>query len=265
MVFDILSYEFMQRALLGGFLIGVVSAMVGVFLVLKRLSLLGDSFAHASFGGIALGFVMGFNPMITALIFVGIASLGIDRLVNKFKIYGESAIAIILSFGMALALILISVANKMDYNIFSYLFGSILTISYADIVIAGSVLVLVIVYYWFFYKKLMFSAFNSDIAYVRDSKTKIVDKLFIVLASFVIVASIKAVGILLISALLVVPALIGLGLGKSFKMTIFISVVSSVVGIYIGIFISYFYDIPAGASIVMSLIGLFILSIFFKR
>ena len=137
MVFEILSYEFIQRALLGGVIIGVASSLIGIFLVLKRLSLLGDSFAHISFGGIALGFFLNFPPLLTALAFVTLASLGIDKLMNKLKLYGESAIALVLSFGVAFALILLSAAKKLNSQVvFSYLFGSILTMSYKDIMLA---------------------------------------------------------------------------------------------------------------------------------
>lgn len=264
-MFEILQYEFMQRALLGGFLIGIITSLIGVFLVLKRLSLLGDSFAHASFGGIALGFVLGINPILTALAFVSIASLGIDKLVNKIKIYGESAIALILSFGMALALILIGVAKKMDSNIFSYLFGSILTINYLDILIAFIVLVLILIFYYFNYKTLFYSAFNNDIALIRNKNTQLVDKLFIILCAITVVVSIRAVGILLISALIVIPALIGLRLGKSFKSSMIISMIFSVIGIYLGIFVAYFFDLPTGGTIVMSLLFLFVLSLIFKK
>lgn len=265
MVFDILGYEFMQRALLGGFLIGVSSSLIGVFLVLKRLSLLGDSFAHASFGGIALGFVLKINPLITAILFVGIASLGIDKLVNKMKMYGDSAIALFLSFGMAFAIILIGYANKMNNNIFSYLFGSILTISLVDIYIMFFVLILILVFYYFNYKNLLYSTFNNEMAIVRNKKIKWVDKIFIILAAITIVVSIRAVGILLISAILVIPTLIALRLSNSFKSTLIIASISSVLGIYIGIFLAYFFDLPTGGVIVMSQIGLFVLSLFYKK
>jgi zinc transport system permease protein len=264
-MFEILQYEFMQRALIGGLIIGIITSLTGVFLVLKRLSLLGDSFAHASFGGVALGFVLGINPLLTALGFVAIASLGIDRLINKLKIYGESAIALILSFGMAFALILIGIADKMDYNIFSYLFGSILTINYLDILIASLVLFLIIIFYYFNYKTLFYSTFNKEIALVRSKKTQIVDKIFIILSAITIVISIRAVGILLISALIVVPALIGLRLANSFRNTIIISTISSVLGIYLGIFTAFIFDLPAGGTIVMSLLFLFTLSVLFKK
>ncbi len=265
MVFEILTYEFMQRALIGGFIIGIASSLVGVFLVLKRLSLLGDSFAHASFGGIALGFLLGINPIITALIFVIAASLLIDKLISKLKIYGESAIAIILSFGMALALIIAGIAQKLDTNIFSYLFGSILTINKSDLILAFSVLLIIIIFYYFNYKNLIYSAFNSEIAKVRNKKIILIDKLFIILSALTIVISIRAVGILLISALIVIPALIGLNLGKSFKSSIIIACIASVIGIYLGIFTSYIFDIPTGGTIVMSIIFLFVISLFFKK
>ena len=262
---EILNYEFMQRALIGGLIISIATSLIGVFLVLKRLSLLGDSFAHASFGGVALGFVTGINPILTAIGFVTLASFGIDKLINKVKLYGESAIALILSFGMAFALILIGIADKLDTNIFSYLFGSILTINNLDIIISVLVLILILVFYYFNYKTLFYSAFNNEMALIRNKKTKLVDKLFIILAALTIVISIRAVGILLISALLVVPALVGLRLGNSFKSSIFISIITSVLGMYLGIFNSYFFDLPAGGTIVMSLLFLFILSLFFKK
>lgn len=264
MIPEILTYEFMQRALLGGLLIGVSSSLVGVFLVLKRLSLLGDSFAHASFGGVALGFVLNINPLLTALGFITIASLGIDRLINKIKLYGESAIALILSFGMAFALILIGLAGRLDTNIFSYLFGSILTINNTDIIIMAIVLTLILVFYYFNYKNLLYSAFNQEVARVRNKKIVWIDKLFIVLAAITVVISIRAVGILLISALLVIPSLIGLRLGKSLKSTIIISAIASVIGIYLGIFSSYWFNLPAGGTIVMSMIILFGLSLLKK-
>lgn len=262
---EILQYEFMQRALIGGLIIGLATSLIGVFLVLKRLSLLGDSFAHASFGGVALGFVLGINPLLTALGFVTLASLGIDKLVNKIKIYGESAIALVLSFGMAFALILIGIADKMDYNIFSYLFGSILTINYTDILIAFVVLVLISVFYYFNYKVLFYSAFNNDMASIRNEKTEFVNKIFIILSAITIVISIRAVGILLISALIVVPALIGLKLANSFRNTIIFSMISSVLGIYLGIFTAYLFDLPAGGTIVMSLLFLFALTLLIKK
>lgn len=262
---ELLSYEFFQRALVGGLFIGLTCGLVSVFLVLKRYSLLGDSFAHASFGGVALGFVLNWNPLLTALGFVGLASLGLDKLVSRLKLYGEAAIALVLSFGMAFALILISVANKMDSTIFSYLFGSILTINSTDIVLAAIVLVLVLIFYKFAYKNLLYSSLNQEVALVRDKRTVLINRLFIVLCALTVVISIRAVGILLISALIVVPGLIGLRLGSSLKSSLVISSVVSVLGILLGIILSYYLDIPTGATIVMTLLGLFVLSLFVKR
>ena len=265
MILDILGYSFMQRALIAGFLIGISTALIGVFLVLRRLSLLGDSFAHVSFGGIALGFLLKINPLYTALVFVGIVSLGIDKLVNKMKVYGDAAIAVFLSFGMALALIIIGFGEGLNSNIFSYLFGSILTVSNSDIYIMLLVLIFILIFYYFNYKNLLFSSFNYEMAVVRNRNVVLIDKLFIILAAITIVMSIRAVGILLISALLVIPTLIALRLSKSFKLTLFFASFFSVLGIYIGIFFAYIFDLPAGGTIVMSLVFLFILSLFYKK
>ena len=150
---EILNYEFMQRAIIGGILIGISCSLIGVFLVLKRLSLLGDGLAHATFGGIGVGLLFNLNPMITAMFFAIVASLGIDKLINKVKIHGDSAIAVVLGFGMALALIIIGIADEFNYNLFSYLFGSILTITELDLYILGGILVVEILFFVLFYKK----------------------------------------------------------------------------------------------------------------
>lgn len=258
---ELLSYEFMQRALLGGLLIAISSSIIGVFLVLRRLSLLGDSLAHASFGGIAIGIVLGINPFITALGLVGALSLGLDKLIHKVKLYGESAIALILSFGMATALLLISIVDRLDSTLFSYLFGSLLTISWLDVYVMIAVLVIICVFLYFFYPLLVYSTFNREVAIVKTKQTYVMEKLFLILAALTVVISIRAVGILLISALLVIPSLIGLRLGFSLKSTLVLSTISSIIGIYGGIFLSYYFDLPIGGTIVMTLIVLFIVSL----
>ena len=262
---EILSFQFMQYALLGGFVISLATSLVGVFLVLKRMSLIGDSFAHASFTGVAIGFLLGINPILSALGFIVIISVIMNKLISKIKLYSESAIAVMLSFSLALALILISIANEFNTSLFTYLFGSLLTISLLDISIAATVLLLIIIFYYFNYTRLMYSTFNYEIAQIRDKKTVFVDKIFTVLCALTIVISIKAVGILLISALLVLPALIGLRLSNSFKSAIIISMISSLIGMYAGIFLSYFFNLPVGGVIVMSLVGLFILSLLIRK
>lgn len=258
---EILSYPFMQRALLGGLLIAISCSLLGVFLVLRRLSLLGDGLAHASFGGVALGLLLKINPLYTALGFAIIASLGIDKLVKRIKLYGESAIALVLATGMSFALIIIGFAQGFNYNLFSFLFGSILTINYNDIYLLIGLLILILIFFKLFYKDLIYSTFNEDIARVRKKRVDLVNRIFIVLTAITIVLSIRAVGILLISALLVIPALIGLRLAKSLKITLLISTIASILGIYLGVYFSYLFNLPAGGTIVMSLVVLFIISI----
>lgn len=262
---EVLQFQFMQQALLGGLIISLATSLIGVFLVLKRMSLIGDSFAHASFTGIAIGFFLGINPILSALVFILIISLIMNKLISKIKLYSESAIAIMLSFSLALALILISLANEFNTSLFTYLFGSLLTISLLDIGITTIVLLLILLFYYFNYTRLMYSAFNIEIAQIRDSKTQLTDKVFTILCAMTIVISIKAVGILLISALLVLPALVGLRLANSFKSSIIISVFTSLIGVYLGIFLSYFFNLPVGGVIVMSLVGLFLMSLLIRK
>lgn len=262
---ELLEYPFMQRALIGGLLIGISCSLLGVFLVLRRLSLLGDGLAHASFGGIALGLLLNINPIHAALGFAVIASLGIDRLIKKIKLYGESAIALVLATGMSFALIIIGFAQGFDYNLFSFLFGSILTLNMNDIYLMIGLLVAVLIFLKIFYKDLVYSTFNEEIAIIRNRNVSIVNRIFIILTAITIVIAIRAVGILLVSALLVIPALIGLQLSKSLKQTLVISMISSIIGIYLGIFLSYVFDIPTGGTIVMSLVVLFVLSIILKN
>lgn len=161
---------------------------------------------------------------------------------------------------MATALLLISIVDKLNSTIFSYLFGSLLTISWNDVFIMGVVLVLVTLFFYMFYPLLLYSTFNREVAIVKDKRTHFVEKIFLVLSALVVVISIKAVGVLLISALLVIPSLIGLRLAHSMKTTLIIATLSSITGIYGGIFLAYLFDLPIGGVIVMSLIGLFILS-----
>lgn len=262
---EILQFQFMQYALLGGFIISLATSLIGVFLVLKRMSLIGDSFAHAAFTGVAIGFFLGINPILAALGFIIIISAIMNQLILRLKLYSESAIAVMLSFSLALALILISLANEFNVSLFTYLFGSLLTISLFDILLATIVLICIIIFYYFNYNRLLYSSFNLEIAQIRDSKTQFSDKIFTILCALTIVISIKAIGILLISALLVLPALVGLRLATSFKSSIFISICTSLLGVYSGIFLSYFFNLPVGGVIVMSLVGLFCLSLLVKR
>ncbi len=256
-MFELLSYSFMQKALIGGFLIAFTCGLMSPFIVLRRLSLLGDGIAHFSFGGIALGLLLGIEPIIAALISAVVGGFIVQQLVKK-NLYGDAAISLILSFGVGLGIIVIGLARGFNVNLFSYLIGSLLSLTYLDIALAAAMLVLIAAFLVWGYNQLVFSSFNQELAELRSKKTIFINTIFILLVTLTVVISIRAVGILLVSAMLVIPTLIALQLSKSFKGTLVISTIASVLATLIGIVASYYLNIPPSGTIVMLLFLLFI-------
>ena len=247
-----LSYGFMQKALLGGFAIALCCGLLGPFLVLRKLSLLGDGLAHLAFGGVALGLLFGINPLISALITVIIGSFWVKSLVKK-NVYGDAAIALLLSLGVGLGIVVIGIVRGFNTNLYSYLIGSILALSVVDIILAFALLFAAVMFLIFFYKDMLHLTFNEELALLSRKNVNLANVLFTILVAMIVVISIRAVGILLVSALLVIPTLISLNLSKSFKHTLIISSVSSVIAMIAGIIISYIIDIPPSGSIVLLL------------
>lgn len=265
MVLDIFNYEFIWKALFAGSMIGASCAILGVFLVMRHMSLLGDGLAHSSFAGIAAGLLLNVYPIFAALGFAGIAAIIVQALVDRKKIYGDSAIAVVLAFGMSLALILVGLAGGFNTGLFSYLFGSILTLEWRDVYIILTITIITLVFVMSFYRSLLFTTFSREIAKVRNIKTTLLSYAFVVLVAFTVVIAIRAVGILLVSSLLVLPALISLEVSKSFKGTILYSLVFSILSIWLGVIFSYYVDIPTGATIVMILCIVYFVSLSLEK
>lgn len=261
---ELLSYEFMQRALLGGLAIAITCGLIGPFLVLRKLSLLGDGLAHLSFGGVALGLLLGINPLITTLVAVVGGSLFVNKVINK-DLHGDAAIALILSFGVGLGIIIIGAVRGFGVDLFSYLIGSILALNTFDLILAGALLIATLAFVIVYFKDLLLFAFNQELAELRIKKIHVLNTIFILLVAFTVVVSIRAVGILLISALIVLPTLISLQLSKSFKSTLFISVGASVLATLVGIVSSFYLDIPPSGTIVMFLFAMYILAVLGKK
>ncbi|MDD9952992.1 MAG: metal ABC transporter permease [Candidatus Woesearchaeota archaeon] len=264
-VLEFLHYEFMQRALLGGILIGITCAVIGVFLVLNRLSLLGDGLAHLSFGGIAVGMLFGVNPLYAALGIAVLGALFVQRLIQKARIYGDAATAVILSFGVGLAVVIIGAVKGFSVNLFSFLIGSILALSITDIVLIATIFVLVVGTVIVLYKRLVFITFSSAVAQTNGINVTLVNYVFAVLTAVTVIIAIRAVGILLVSSLLVIPALISLRFSRSFKSTLVIASATSVVAVLLGTFIAFYADIPPGGTIVLVLCALFLGTLAVKR
>lgn len=256
MSLEILGYGFMHRALVSGAAIAVLCSVVGLFLVLRRYSLFGDAIAHSSFGGIALGLLAGVYPLWTAY-GVSIASaLIITKVKDKFNISGDASIAVLLSSGIAAGLVIIGLSGGFTVDIFSFLFGSILLVGADDavlvLVMTGAILIIVLL----FYRQMLYSTFSEEQAQVSGIHVQRINYLIVVMAGITVVTSIQLVGVLLISALFVIPNVTAIMYGRGFLQTAVISVILSVSAVVAGILVSYLFDITPAGTIVLLSIGM---------
>ena len=251
MVFEILQYSFMQRALLSGVVVAATCSVVGLFLVLRRQSLFGDALSHAAFGGVAVGLFTSIYPLWTASIISVLAALGITKLRQSAKISPDAAVAVMLSSGLAIGIVLIGLAGGFNLDLESFLFGSILLISLQDqlMILALSAVVLMTIYK--LYKQLLYITFSEDQAKVSGINVTRLNYLFIALASLAVISSLRLVGVLLISSLIVIPNITAMMFGKGFKKTSLISVVIAVSSVLLGIVVSYIANLAPGGVIVL--------------
>ena len=219
---ELFQYSFAIRGLVAGLIIGFIAPLIGIFLVLRRYSLIADTLAHVSLAGIAIGFLLKINPILTAIASTVLSSVVIERMRTSKKVYGESALAIFLSGSLALAVVLISLAHGFNTGLLNYLFGSIVTVKQTDLLIIGSLGALVVVVLALFYKELVYITFDEESAQVSGIPTRLINTLLIVLAALTVSLSIPIVGVLLISALMVIPVVTALQFRRSFIKTIFI-------------------------------------------
>lgn len=258
MVVEILEAGFIQRALITGIAAAVVCSAVGLFLVLRRHSLFGDALSHMAFGGIAVGLFTNIYPIWTAIIVSVLAALGMTKLRQSTKVPPDAAVAVLLSSGLALGIVLVSISGGFSVDLFSFLFGSILLVSPDEVYMilglsAGIMAILLL-----FYRKFMYIAFDEEQAKVSGLQVSKLNYLFIVLASITVIASIRLVGILLISSLIVIPNITAMLFGKGFKKTALISGMLGVFSVVAGVLISYEANIATGGTIVLVLVMTFL-------
>lgn len=258
MLLNIFQYGFIIRGLEAGIVIAVIAPLVGIFLVLRRYSLIADTLSHVSLAGIAIALLFGLNPILTALGVTIVASLGIEKLRTSKRIYGESALALFLSGSLALAIVLLSLAHGFNTNLFNYLFGSIVTVTASDIYTIVILAVIVIGVLLLFYKELVFVTFDEDAAKVSGIPTRLINTILILLAAVTVSLSIPIVGVLLISALIVVPVVTALQLRNNFIKTIFWAEIISLFSVISGIFLSFYLNLSTGGTIVLIMLAIFI-------
>jgi zinc transport system permease protein len=247
---EILSLPFMQRALIGGALVGFLASYYGVFIVQRGLSFLGSGLAHAAFGGIALGLLLQTEPLWVALPFTIIVAIGISWVKNRTELSSDTAVGIFFSVSMALGIVFLFLRREYTADAFTYLFGSILAVTQTDIWITLAMVFIVFIT-WPLWSRWAYTSFDRELA--QTDRLPIIrdDYILSVLIAVTIVVAIKVVGIVLIAAFLVIPAATARVLSRSFRMMTIVSVAIGVSSALIGLVVSYYIDIPSGATIIL--------------
>ena len=258
MILEALSYAFMQKALIAGVAVGIICSFMGTFLVLRRYSLFGDGIAHVAFGGISVGLFLGVFPLWTAFIVSILGGLGLQKLRQSTKISGDAAVAVVLSSGFAVGVILVSASGGFSVDLFSFLFGSILLISDEDLIMILTISTGVIATLILLQKQFLHLTFNEEQAKLGGLQTTLLNYAFVILAAITVVTSFRLVGMLLISALVVIPNITAMMYGKGFKKTVGISLGISVFSVISGILVSYFFNVAASGTIVIIAVGILI-------
>ncbi|CAE6491958.1 MAG: metal ABC transporter permease [Candidatus Nitrosotenuis sp.] len=251
MTFEILSYGFMQKGLIAGIAIAVICSMMGLFLVLRRFSLFGDALAHMAFGGISIGMLVGVYPLWTAFIVSVLGALGITKLRKSTKISGDAATAVLLVSGLGIGVLLISITGGFKVDLFSFLFGNILLISLEDTALIVGISIGIISILAILRRSFLHLTFDEEQAKINGLDVDKLNYVFVALASVTVITSMRLVGILLISALIVLPNITSMMLGKSFKTTMLLSISISVISVVSGIILSYYFDLAPSGTIVM--------------
>lgn len=265
MVLEILEAGFIQRALITGVAVAVICSAIGLFLVLRRHSLFGDALAHIAFGGIAVGLFTNIYPIWSAIVVSVLAALGMTKLRESKSIPPDATVAVLLSSGLALGIVLVSISGGFSVDLFSFLFGSILLVSQEEVLMILGLSAGVMAVLLFFYRSFMHISFDEEQAKVNGLNVSRLNYLFIVLASITVIASIRLVGILLISSLIVIPNITAMLFGKGFRKTALISGTIAVISVVAGILISYAANVATGGTIVLTLVLVFLLTLAIKK
>ncbi len=251
-MFQILSYTFMQRALIASTLIGIVCAVIGVYVVLKGLAFIGTGIAHASFGGVALGFLLGFNLIFTAALFSLAGAMGIGVVSRRSNVREDTAIGIYFTASMAFGVLLVGLLQGYNVDVFGFLFGSVLAVTRDDLLLSGLLGVGVLLIVGLFFKELLFISFDQEMAQVVGVPAVQLYYLLLGLIAITVVISIKVVGVILVEALIVTPAAAAYQLTDDFRRMMAIAVGVGIVSAVAGLFLSYWFDVASGATIVLT-------------
>jgi zinc transport system permease protein len=262
MIEAIFHYEFLQNAFLTGILIGIIAPLLGAFIVVRRLSLIADALSHVTLSGIAASLYVSqtvpslatLNPLYFGMVFSVLGSVFIERLRTLYKHYQELAIPIILSGGVGIGAIFISLADGFNTDLFSYLFGSVSAVSRGDLYLIGIISVVVISVIFFLYKELFLLSFDEEHAKASGIPAKAIHFIFMIMVALVIAASMRIVGILLVSSLMTLPVAASIRVAKGFKQTIGFAVLFGEISVIVGLVSAFYLNLAPGGTIVVTII-----------
>jgi len=256
---SIFQYDFILKGLLGAIFASITAGIIGTYIVTRKMVFLSGGITHASFGGIGIGYYAGINPVVGAAIFGVLSALGIEYLSLHHRIREDSAIGILWAFGMAVGIIFIYLTPGYSPNLMSYLFGSILTVTTADIIALGIMSLILCIYFGAFYRTILYTSFDESFARTYSAYVDIFKYLTTSLVALTIVLNIRMAGVILVLSLLTIPPNIAMLFTRRYSNIIFFSILSGFIGTAAGYIISYFAGIPVGATIIFTLVIIWIL------
>jgi zinc transport system permease protein len=262
---EALASPFMQKALVAGVLVSLLTGMISAFVVLRKMSFVGAGISHAAFGGVAIGFYAGVNPLVAAVVYAVLVAIGIEATAKRGKISEDVSIGIFYSVSMAIGIALVSLSASYNIDLFGYLFGNILAITREEIILTLATSVAVISVIVCFLKELFLITYSEELARVSGVRVDLLNTLFLIALSVSIVVSIRIVGIIMVSALLVIPGATARLFAKGLRSMIVLSCSAGLAAVIAGLFLSYQYDIAPGAGIVLTSAAIFFISLMVKK
>ncbi|MEW6163113.1 MAG: metal ABC transporter permease [Nitrospirota bacterium] len=254
-----LTYNFMQRAMLAGLFIALSCSILGIFLILRRDAMIGHGLAHVTFGGVALGLFLKITPLLVAVAVAALCAIGVVELKKKASLYGDTAIGIFSSIGMATGVVLASLASSFNVDLLGYLFGNILAIEKAEVLIAIILTIVVLLVIVLFYQELLYITFDPESAKTSGIHVARLDSVLAILVAVTVVLGMKVVGLLLVAALLVIPSAAGLQLAGSFRQAVLFSCLIAAGSLVSGLFMAFYWDLPASGTIILSSFVIFVI------
>ncbi len=255
---DMLQFDFMQRAVVAGLVVGLICPAIGIFIILRKQSLIGDGLGHIAFAGVATGWLLGIYPVMSAMVITVLAAAGIEELRARRPAYGDMVLAIFFYTGIACAVLFSSLAKTNSVSLFGYLFGSIVTVSVQDVATVGALAIAVLLTLGVMFKELLFVTFDEEVARISGLPIKRINMILAILTALTVSIAMRVVGILMVSALMVIPVAASLQISHSFRSTLVNAVIISEAAVVIGLTASFYLNFASGGTIVITAALLFL-------